>query len=278
MTTGKIYANGVDVSSLASIRTIDLAALLRVPAARTEDVELPDLDGVLPVPDKRSESNELVLPMWVHGCLSDGSVPSGAAWQTFHENVDELIDVFGEPRVELDFERPDGSVRRIVGEVIEVVDWTTDRLYAAGKVSVALHAADPFWSDVDPVTASVVSGGDVTVDLAEFAGANARMVELLVEFTAVGTVPNPRVEQVDLPAGRVGHFLTYLDTLTDESVEIDSALWETTGEFERIEHTDTTARYFVLAPQRPAPRVRVSHTGAGELTTTITGRRRFKTG
>lgn len=277
LAAGTLRANGVDLGAFASFRTIDLASILRTPPKRTEDTELPDADGVLYVPDKRHEANEIVLPMWVHGCLPDGSVPSGGQLAAFYDRVDALLAVFGEPRIDLDHERPDGTVRRIVGEVIEETDWTRKKMHGSGKVSIALHCADPFWSDLGPVTASVTTTSETTVDLPEFAGASARMVELVVGFTAVGTVPNPRVEQVGLREG--GHFLTYLGTLTDTSVEIDSGQWEITGgAYEDVAHTDATARYFVLAPQQPAPRVRVSHTGLGELTTTITGRRRFKTG
>lgn len=273
---GTVRANGVDIAGFASFRTEDLASILRTPPKRTEDVELPDLDGVQYVPDKRHEANELVLPMWVHGCLPDGSIPAGGQLAAFYDRADALLDIFGEPRIVLDHERPDGTVRRIVGEVIDVMDWTRKRLYGSGRVSIALHCADPFWSDVDPVSATVTTTGEIEVDLDEFAGASARMVELLVEFVAAGTCPNPRIEQIGLSEG--GHFLTYLDTLVDEQVAIDSGEWSTTGEFERIAHTGTTARYMVLAPQRPAPRVRMSHTGTGSLATTITGRRRFKTG
>lgn len=272
---GTLRANGLDIATLASFRTEHLESVLRVAAKRTEDIEIPDEDGQLYVPDKRHEANELVLPMWVHGCLPDGSLPTGGQLQGVYDRADELIEVFGEDRIVLEHERPDGSIREITGEVLDRIDWTRKGLHGSGQVSILLHCADPFWYAPDAVTATIVAAGaDTTQALDEFTGISARLVDLVVRFTAAGACPNPAIQQTG-----GGHFLRYGSTLTDAVVEVDSGTWDVVGgAYEDIEHTDSTARYFVLKPQRPVPEVTVSHTGAGTLTTTLTGRKRFKHG
>lgn len=277
--------NGLDVLSRVH-DTAELGGLLAVPARRTEDVEVGGGHGLQRVAWKRYDSNTIVLTMWVHGLNLDGTIPAEAAERaTFYARVREIIAVLGGDTVTVEHGLPDGSVRRIVGEVVAAVDPTRKNPGSLGQLGIKIHCAYPFWVDVGAeLTATGTSTGPANPwTLTAFAGHDAPLDDLVLRFTATtGTVPNPRVE-------RLGCWLRYIGTLTaGQWVEFDNATWEVrsggghTARLQDHAKGGNEPQYWVCRPSGlaalAAPVATLSHTGTGLLTATARGRRKHLVG
>lgn len=277
--------NGLDVLSRVH-DTTELGGLLAVPGRRTEDVEVGGGHGLQRVAWKRYDTNTLVLTLWVHGLNPDGTIPFGADERAlFYARVREVIAVLGGDTVVVEHGLPDGSVRRIVGEVVAAVDPTRKNPGALGQLGIKIHCAYPFWVDVgDELVATGACTGPATpFTLTEFAGHDAPLDDLVLRFTATaGTVPNPRID-------RLGCWLQYLGTLeVDEWVEFDNATWDVrsggghTARLQDHRKGGGEPQYWVCRPaglpSLTAPVATLSHTGTGTLTTTARGRRKYLVG
>jgi hypothetical protein len=185
-----------------------------------------------------------------------------------------LTRIFGAELVELVHTLPDGSQRSVVGEVLEVIDFTSMAGGGRAEFAVSLVVPGAFWSDVDSITATF-SGTGVWSPSA-FSGATAPMDDLQVTF--VGPSNNPRVQSGDV-------WLRYGAVLTaGQSVILDCASWSLTGggglvpNYGAVTHGGD-ARWFVLHPGTTVvPSVTVSQTGTGAMSTSLSGRRKYLIG
>jgi hypothetical protein len=266
----------------------DVSGLHKVPGKRTQNVEIPGRHGNLWVPHKRYAPASFVIPMWVRGVNPDGSVPSDpAARIAFYQRARALVDLFtiGE-QVNLTYTLPDGTSRQLVAEVDDVLDFTVSGYgrYTLGKVSVGLTAADPFWSDTNPVTSTATLTTGQTTTLTEFGAASAPMDDLVVIF---GASSNPTITQLS-----TGVFLGYNGVIaTGQQLVVDTGAWTVSGaltaggtwnpssaplqHIARIRHGGGVPRLFSLAPEDPAPVIQLSHTGGSSATVTISGKQRY---
>lgn len=274
-TAETVTANGVTLNTLAyNIRT--LTGRLRTPVRRGGNVIVPGRHGAIRTPGKRFSEGEVVLSMWVLGADVNGLVPaSGPARARLLSNVDMLTRVFGAETVELTHTLPDGSTRRLLGEVSEAIDFTSMAGGSRAEFAVAIDVPGAFWQDTADTTASFTGSG--TWSVAPFAGATAPMDELRVTFNG-GT--NPRITSG-------GVWVQYSAALAaGESITLDCATWELTGggglvpDHSAVEHSGD-ARWFVLAPGQGAsdvPEAVVSQTGTGAMSTDLAGRRKYLIG
>lgn len=285
MAAETLTANGLNLLPSRVHRTTDLSSLLAGPGRRTENIDVPGRHGQLRTPRKRYDRTELVLPFWVIGINSDGTIPGpGAGAEAFYARVHEIVAAFGAETVELEHGLPDGSARRLAVEQLNALDPSRKLPGEIGTLSFKVAAWEPFWADVGPeLTATGTSTGpSAEWPLTAFSGATAPMDDLVLTLTATaGTVPNPRVEHDGLS-------VSYLDTLTEgQSIRLDCGTWEATGagglavDYARIRKTGGEPRYLTVTPPAEldaAPVAHLSHTGTGTLTATLTGRRKHKVG
>jgi hypothetical protein len=273
-TAETVTANGVVLNTLAyNIRT--LTGRLRTPARRGGNIAVPARHGAIRTPGKRYDQGQVVLSMWVVGADVDGRVPtSGPARARLLQHADMLTRIFATDTVELVRTRPDGSQRRLLGEVDESIDFTSMAGGSRAEFAVALTVPGAFWTDTADVTASFAGEGAWSV--AEFDGATAPCDELAVTWTG-GT--NPRVQ-----AG--GVWLQYSAVLAaTESITLDCATWALSGggglvpDHSRVDHAGD-GRWFVLPPgvTSSTPSVEVTQTGTGAMTTQLVGRRKYLIG
>lgn len=292
--TASIIRGGVEtpLENLLAQGMAGVAGLHRTPAKRGRNIRTPGRHGELHIPGKLYEAADLLLPLWVRGVNADGTIPEdNAARLTFHQRVRALSKLFSAGElITLRHTLTDGSSREITGEVLDTTDWKIANSGNAtiGVVNVPLACADPFWTDRDPVTATRTLTSGETAALAEFADADAPMDDLHVLF---GPGNNPRLTQeLVLPA--VGAWVAYDGIIgAGRKVDVDTSAWWATGlvdaggtwtpstaptqHIPRVRHSGLHARLFTLAPQHPAPIVRLTHTGGGQMTVSVVGRRRY---
>ncbi len=281
MSVETLTVNGTDLATLVYIDASP--KLFTAPARRGDNLVIPGRHGALRLPRKLFDTGEIVLSMRVLGHDPDQPFPTGSGpQQEFHDLVDQVVRLFTAEQVVLDHGRPDGSIRRAVGEVTDLVDFTrSGNSESAGQVSVAIELTDPFWSDLAAVTAgpNVFSTGG-THALTGFAGATAPMDELVVTF---GPGANPELTQ---PSS--GYLLAYDGVIAaGQQLQVDSGTWSVGSGSGSAWTPDVTkvrfgpeSRFFSLQPEAGgvAPTVRLTHTGGGQVSVTIVGKRRFLTG
>lgn len=266
-----------------------VTGLMRVPEKRGGNLIIPGAHGELHIPGKKSSAASLVLPLWVRGVNPNGTIPGqsdAAARLAFHDNLRELMGLFVvDELVTIRHTLSDGSAREIVGEVTDAIE--PELLNAGrntlGRFTVGINCGDPFWADVAASEETVTSTAGI-VPLAAFAGASAPMEDLVVTF---GPSLNPRLAQPStglhmeygglISAGQSLIVDTSDDPVTGWSLASTGGLeWDYRQLSYPQNHTRTTSRWFALAPERGAPSVQFTHTGAGAATATISGRRKYK--
>lgn len=171
----------------------DSSGIMNTPPIRGENIVIPGRNGELVRPNKRFDASELVLNLSVAGSLPDGSVPSGSdPTREFFKRRDELVGLFYSPTVVLVHTLPDGSQRRAVCEVRDVLQWSRPAYSDSADVSVSLRVVGAFWQDVNPVSQTFTVTTGTTVSLTQFAGATAPMTDLTLVFGSGG---NPTLSQ-----------------------------------------------------------------------------------
>jgi hypothetical protein len=278
-----ITADGVAHDLDACIdRGVDgIPGLLAVPEKRGRDLVVPQSHGELHLPGKKYGANTIVLRPWVRGVTPDGTIPeAGDGRLVFHQNLRHLLALFTvDEQVTLRLTLEDGTAREITGEVLDAIppDIEGRDRDTVGRLNVALRCAFPFWSDLDDTEVVVIAGAPQT--LTEFAGADAPMEDLLVEFDPQS---NPRLEQTStgiwVQVNRV--------ILPGQTITVDSATWQVYGSpgvapglYEDLAYGGRgTTRWFALRPEPGGgpPVVELTQTGPGAGSATVTGKRRFK--
>lgn len=285
--TATITVNGTSLDELTAQGVQGAQGLHRVPGKRGQNVKVPGRHGELYVPGKRYEPAALVLPLWVRGVLPDGTLPADEpARLEVHRRLRTLTRLFtvGE-LVTIRHTLTDGTAREISGEVTDTIDWTIAGAgrSTVGQVTIGLDCPDPFWTDLADTTSTVTLATGQTATLTDFAPADAPMDDLRVTF---GPGNNPELSQPS-----TGAYIGYDGVIAaGRKLTVDAAAWTVTGTVDaggtwnpgsaptqhiaRIRH-GRHPRLFTLAPQDPAPTVRLTHTGGGTMAATVTGRRRY---
>ena len=283
MTTEKLTVNGVDLS-IYCYPVTTYSGLLTSPRRKSGNLPVAGRHGTLRVPRKRYDEAQVVLPMTVAGATAAGLVPSGSTeQQEFYKRTDELLRLFHAELVTLDHTLPDGSVRRAVGEVTDVMDFTRLPLGQAARVSVALTVPGAFWSDLTAVTVGPVAlTTGATASLTAFVGATAPMDDLVITF---GPGANPTLAQP-----LTGAFVAYDGVIASgRTLTVNTETWEVTGSIDAggtwspsitAVRFGPEAKFFWLTPPHDgsAPVVSLAHTAGGSMAVTVSGKRRYLAG
>lgn len=278
-----LVVNGVDISTIAHLD--GPPGIMTAPAKRGGNLVVAGRHGELHVPRKHYGPAEGVFPMWLLGYNPDLPFPtSDTARQALYDAADKVLLAFGADTVTVDHGRPNGAVRRAVGEVLDTMDFTrSGHRDSAAKVAIALDVFGAFWSDINPVTAgpySLASGATAT--LTPFQGATAPMDELLV---TIGPGSNPSLSQ-PLSAA----FVAYDGVIAaGRKLVIDTELWSVTGTIDAggtwvpaitALRFGPDSRFFTLTPPPDGspPVIQMTNTAGASVQVTVSGKRRYLTG
>lgn len=275
-----LFANGVDLSSLC-YNVASLTGRWTGPPRRGKDIDVPGRHGTVRSPRKKFSAGTVVLPMWVLGCTETGGVPPDASNQeVLYANIDKLTRLFSSNQVELVHQLPDGSLRRIVGQVMDALDLSSMAGGTRAEFAVSLVTAGAFWEDVDSIIAT--RSGTGLWDVVPFEGATAPMDDLVVKFTGPST--NPRItDNAPVDSSASGVYVAYNAVLTgSQSVAVDCKTWTVTGTgitaaYSAVDHGGDP-RWFVMQPGDPTPRVTASQTAGSTGVFSISGRRKYLIG
>lgn len=270
----RLTVNGIDLAEYATIAE-SLAGLLTVPRRRGDNLHVPGRHGTLHTTRKLYDENTIVIPFLVAGAKPDGSMPLGSSErEELYHRADELCRVFASDQVTLEHTVPDGTTRRLVGEVLDVVSFTRNLgvTPVIASVKVAVRASYPFWVDTHTVTSSltVVTGGAAL--LGELASSTAPIDKMSIEF--VGPISNPA-----LFAPATGVYVAYDRVIpAGQKLVINTELWTLspgngaawTVNYGVLRHGGASGRWFEIPPASPAPTVVLTHSGGGTATATIT--------
>lgn len=269
-----LTVNGVSLETHAFMLT-DASGLMTAPARRGENISVPGRHGRIPTRGKRYEQGEIVLNVWVDGCLADGSIPGESnALRQFELRRDEILRAFHAETVVVDYTPDSGLTRRALCEVADVLDFTRIGAEPLARVSVALTIPQTFWFELhnQTHTASLANGGSTAAT--PFAGATAPMDELTLTF---GPGNNPELGQ-----GPV--FFAYDGVIgSGQTLVVNTGSWTASGtgglvvDYSKLRHGGSP-RWFEMTPEDPAPTLNLLHTGGGSMSVTVTGKRHFLTG
>lgn len=271
----QIIANGLDLRAVTH-NAESLAGLLTTPARRGSNIEVPGRHGAIATANKRYAQGEIVLPLWVKGVNEFGVVGTQDQQLTrFYANLDALIQAFSAETVVLDHVLADGSTRRALCQLAEPIAFSRDPASPLfGRCSVALVIPGAFWSELTDQTHTASLSTGMSTVATPFAGATAPMDELVITF---GPGNNPELGQ-----GSV--FLAYDGVIgSGRTLVVNTSTWQASGtgglavDYSKLRHGGSP-RWFEIRPESPAPTLQLSHTGGGQMSVTITGKRRYLTG
>ncbi len=217
-----LTANGVVLNTLA-YNVASLTGRLRVPPKRGGNVSVPGRHGALRVAHKPFDQNEIVLPMWVLGADVNGAVPAygDPLRKLLFDNVDTLTRIFGSDAVELVHTLPDGSQRRVLGEVTEAIDFTSMAGGTRAEFAVTLVVPGAFWTDVSDQYWVSESGlvDEQVLTIPPFEGGTAPLDDGV--YVVHGPGDNP-----ELTAHATGAYVRYQGSLAvGEDWRVDAAAW-----------------------------------------------------
>lgn len=269
-----MIANGVSLDTLG-YNVSSRGGRMQTAARKGKDADIAARHGTVHTPGKKHTGCTVVLPIWCVAANEDGHVPRDGTMRTLvQSHVDRLLGIFGDEQVELISPMPDGTHRRIVGQVLDSISPTVQAGGTRIELPISLSCAAAFWEDVDEVSAHRTGTG--VWDLIPFQGANAPMDDLLARFEAPCT--NPRFTNTK------GVFVAYNAALSGTHwVEINCATWSVVGggghtaSLAAVDHAGD-ARWFVLEPGDPTPQVVASQTAGATGGFGLTGRRKYRTG
>lgn len=274
MTVESLTVDGIDLSSRCFMLG-DSSGIMGTPPLRGENITIPARHGELQRPNKMYDASELVLNLSVAGSLADGSIPIGSdPVKEFFKRRDELVSIFHKPTVTLVHTLPDGSQRKALCEISNVMPWNRPAYSDSADVSVSLKVLGAFWQDVSPVTQTFTVSSGNPVALTAFQGATAPMTDLTLVF---GAGSNPTLAQSTT-------FFTYGEVITaGRQLQVncsDGTLGIGTGSawtpsLSKISY-DPGPPYFILDPKFPMS-VILNNTHGGSMTCTISGYRKYLT-
>lgn len=271
--TETLTINGVPLDTYAFLVT-DISGIMVSPEKRGENVVVPGRHGRIRSTNKRFDSVDIVLPMWVNGSEADGTVPSGStARGEWFKRRDELLRLLSADPLRLEFTRPDGHAVNVEAEFVTTLAFETIGVQPEAQVSVGL-TLNEFWQDAVPVS-QTISGPSGTIEtLTAFEGATAPMADLLITFT--GEVNNPMLTHGDrwvqwngvVEAGQQ----LVLNTSTWRPSPGTGTTWA--PDF-RMVSFGPGPTFFELDPTVAPFEIEFSHTGGVSASCTVAGRRKY---
>lgn len=270
--TETLTLNGIPLDTYALMLT-DMSGIMVGPGRRGSNVVVPGRHGVIRTPQKRFDPGEVVLPLWVNGCLPDGSIPvDSTARREFFKRRDELLLLLYSDPLTLEYTRADGHSVSTTAEVVEVLDFAQNGIDPEAQVSVALTLPGAFWQDSDSVSQTITGTTGVAQALTAFAGATAPMAELILTFA--GSVNNPTVTAGD-------RWVKYAGVIsTGRQLVINTGSWTLgpgTGTAwtpdPRLVQFGPGPTWFEINPGITS--ATFTHTGGGSASMTIAGRRKY---
>lgn len=269
-----ISVNGVDLSTLA--KSVDTkSGRMGVPDKRGSNRVVSGRSGSIKTKKRFAESN-VTLSMWVQGCADDGSIPTDSSTlKEFQKNVDQLTRLFAADELVITSTLPDGTTRRIRGEVLDAIDFSMSG-HALARFAAVVVCPDVFWESPGTYVAEWTSTG--AKQASAFATSTAPIEDAVIRFE--GPCNNPWIE-----AGNTR--VQYQAVLADgQAVEINSKNWTITGfGGHSINYNAVLAtgdpRWLVIPPTSdPAgPTITVGKTNSGTaMTARVTARRKFMVG
>jgi hypothetical protein len=270
-----LTVNGVPLDTYAYLVT-DVSGLMVAPAKRGENVVVPGRHGRIRAVNKKFDSVDVVLPMWVNGALPDGSIPTGSSDRIeWFRRRDELLRVLHADPLIIEFTRPDGHAVNTVAEVVDSLAFERMAMQPEAQLNVALTLNEPFWQDADSVSQTVTGATGATQALTEFEGATAPMSDLLI--TVFGPCNNPMLAHGD-------RWVKYNGVIASgRQLVLNTEIWKPTPgtgtiwspDLRLVEYGEAGAGWFELDPTTSPFNVVFSHTGGGSATATIAGRRKY---
>jgi hypothetical protein len=269
----QLLANGLDLGSWCHMPD-DISGLFNVPERRGENVPVPGRHGRIKTPRKKFDSVDHVLPLWIVGCRPDGTVPFDGTQREFYRRRDELLQVLYADELELSFRRPDGTVLTAIAEVTEALDFTRRRVQPVALVNVALTICDPFWVEELDVSQVITGVTGTTATLTAFTGSTAPISDAVITFQ--GPVSNPRLAVGDryvryngvIPAGKE----LVLECEHWRANSGNGAAWDPD---ERQVYREPGPCWLEIPASRTPLTATWTHTGGGNATVEIAGRRKF---
>lgn len=185
----------------------------------------PGIHGSLWVPGKPFAENTLPLTMWAIGSQSDGSLPpSGTRRQMVFSHLEMLARLFTTGGIhDVRQTEEDGTVRQLLAEVVQAIDFTSMAGATRAEFAVELVAPGVFWTDLTTTTQTVLVGASGnTLNFTSFSGATAPLVDAVYELT--GPASSPVITDP-----KTGQWVKLAESLPAGSVwKVDSKLWTST--------------------------------------------------
>lgn len=267
--------NGTSLDTYAFMLS-DLSKVLAGPGPRGSNQVVPGRHGTIRTPRKRFDEVEYALPLWINGCLPDGSIPAGSTERAeLFARRDELLRLLYADPLICAYTRPDGTTVQAHCEVSDVLDFTTVAAQPYAQVSVALRNPSAFWFDADPVSQTVTGVSGTVADLTAFADATAPITDLTITYS--GPINNPTL--LHGPS----RFLTWNGVVASgKQLVINTGNWTVspgTGTAWSPDLRDVSfgpgPSWLELDPTLSSFQITLNHTAAGSASVTLTARRAY---
>lgn len=257
-----------------------------VAARRSADQQVPGRDGVIASLNDDLEPATFGLEMFVMGTDADGAVPVAGRADTFRNNLDELVHLFGKRHALLEVQETvqAGVVRRAFAKVIDAIQPDVNTVGSSGMFTVGLQIPAGVWEDVatsDYTTPlGAFPGVGVTITPPGLIGGTERITDAIV--VVHGPVTNPRVTdpttgayvelQFALPEG--DKWRVNVGTWASRTGNLSFTSSDTTGTdrttVTRYGGTPNQAAYLPLTPVRSGGQRQVDLVLTGSATTVAT--------
>lgn len=284
-TTETLSVNGTVLNTLAK-NIESISGRLQIPAHVTDNVQVPGRHGRLHTLRKYFDEGQIVLPMWVIGTDDNGLVPTSKR-QQFFTNIDILTRLFypGNGMLEVLHTLPDGSIRRVWGEVTEAINFAVQgNGNPLGKFSVAMRCPYVFWEDQNSTMVNLTPAWNGPV--AQFDGMTAPVEDSVI--TVTGPCTSIKIESIyngtslDVP-----NWVQYAGALTgSQTLIIDNGKWTLVGtggltvDYSLLTYAGG-ARWFTMVPSPfgQAPGVKITTTGSsGATNIKVVAKRKYLVG
>lgn len=286
-----IQVDGVRLDTLAwNITKINRATGSR----RSGDTQVPGRDGFIPSLNDDLDAPTFGLEMFVMGTDADGLVPPAGRRDTFRNNLDELIHLFGKRHALLEVIETvkAGTQRRALAKVVDSIQPDGNEVGTSGQFSVGLTLPYAVWEDVATSDWNGTAAASQPVqEVTTLRGGTERTQDAILLVT--GPAVNPRITDQ-----ATGAYVELQATLTaGQFWRVNVGTWatrrgaglglgsnDTTGtdsqDVTRFGGLPSAAAFLPLTPVRDTGerRVKVQLTGTGFTTATrlsIRARRKY---
>lgn len=157
--------------------------------------------GELYTPMKAIDVGTLTITMWISGCNTDGSIPTGNTAQRtqFVTNRELLLTLFSKRHAPINLVQtmPDGTTRLARGDVLEAIDFTTMAGRTRAEFAVTMRLVDTYWTSSSTATFSITNPTMGAVQtLTQFDPSTGYIQDATI--TVTGPITNPII--TDIPS------------------------------------------------------------------------------